>query len=98
MSKDINIRHIFNIIFTKTKIATLLKSSKTGGINSNLAGIKIKISGRLMTQRVIPRLTTRVIQKGAITRGKINYINSSRVNLKNKRGAHSITVTMSHLI
>lgn len=98
MSKDINIRHIFNIIFTKTKIATLLKSSRTGGINSNLAGIKIKISGRLMTQRVIPRLTTRVIQKGAITRGKINYINSSRVNLKNKRGAHSITVTMSHLI
>ena len=98
MSNDINIRHIFNIIFTKTKIATLLKSSRTGGINSNLAGIKIKISGRLMTQRVIPRLTTRVIQKGAITRGKINYINSSRVNLKNKRGAHSITVTMSHLI
>ena len=98
MSKDINIRHIFNIIFTKTKIATLLKSSRTGGINSNLAGIKIKISGRLMTQRVIPRLTTRVIQKGAITKGKINYINSSRVNLKNKRGAHSITVTMSHLI
>ena len=101
MSKDINVRHIFNIIFTKTKIAypkTLLNSSRIGGINSYLAGIKIRISGRLMSQRVIPRLTTRVIQKGAITRGKIKYINSSRVTLKNKRGSHSITVTMSHLI
>ena len=104
MSKDVNVRNIFNIIFTKTKIATLFKNplnsavSRTGGVNSYLAGIKIRIGGRLMTQRVIPRLSTRVTQKGAITRGKIKYINSSRVNLKNKRGAHSITVTMSHLI
>lgn len=99
MSKDINVRHIFNIIFTKTKIAsqkTVLNSSRL--INSYLAGIKIRISGRLLSQRIIPRLTTRVIQKGAITRGKIKYINSSRVTLKNKRGSHSITVTMTHLI
>lgn len=104
MSKEVNARNIFNIIFTKTKISTLFKNplkssySSTGGVNSYLGGIKIRIGGRLMTQRVIPRLTTRVTQKGAITRGKINYINSSRVNLKNKRGAHSITVTMTHLI
>ena len=100
MSKDINARNIFNIIFTKTKIATLFKNplAVSRSINSYLAGIRIRIGGRLMTQRVIPRLTTRVTQKGAITRGKIKYIKSSRVHLKNKRGAHSITVTMSHLI
>ena len=101
MSKDVNVRNIFNIIFTKTKFNGVGQTpNKIGprGVNSYLAGIKIRISGRLMTQRVIPRLTTRIIQKGAITRGKINYINSSRVNLKNKRGAHSITVTMSHLL
>jgi hypothetical protein len=106
MSKDVNVRNIFNIIFTKTKFSGVgmhgpnptSTLGQSRGVNSYLAGIKIRISGRLMTQRVIPRLTTRVIQKGAITRGKINYINSSRVNLKNKRGAHSITVTMSHLL
>lgn len=51
-----------------------------------------------MTQRIVPRLSSRVTQKGAVARAKINYINSSRVNLKNRRGAHSVTVTMSHLI
>jgi hypothetical protein len=51
-----------------------------------------------MSQRVIPRLSTRIIQRGAISKGKVNYVDWSRVNLKNKRGAYSITVTMSHVL
>ena len=102
MTKKIPVRNIFKFIFSKTLITTLnkspLKKGTTGNINSVLAGINIKVGGRLMTQRVVPRLTSRVTQKGAVARGKINYINSSRVNLKNRRGAHSVTVTMSHLI
>ena len=102
MTKKIPVRNIFKFIFSKTLITTFnkspLKKGTTGDINSVLAGIKIKVGGRLMTQRIVPRLSSRVTQKGAVARAKINYINSSRVNLKNRRGAHSVTVTMSHLI
>lgn len=100
MSKKVHVRNIIKYIFSKTIIHSRTTNNLTNKgsiIPSFLGGIKIKIGGRLMTQRVIPRLSTRVIQRGAIARGKINYVDWSRVNLKNKRGAHSITVTMSHV-
>jgi len=65
---------------------------------SFLAGIKIKIGGRLMTQRIVPKITTRHSQRGATATGKVTYLDWSRVTLKNKRGSHSITVTISHVI
>lgn len=65
---------------------------------SFLAGIKIKIGGRLMTQRIVPKITTRHSQRGATATGKVTYSDWSRVTLKNKRGSHSITVTISHVI
>jgi len=101
MSKKIPVRSIFNLIYRRT----ILYSKTTADLQykysitkSFLAGIKIKIGGRLMTQRVIPRKSSRVFQRGAIATGKVTYVDWSRVNLKNKRGAHSITVTMSHVI
>jgi hypothetical protein len=51
-----------------------------------------------MTQKAIPRLTSRIMQRGAIKQSKVTYVDWSRINLKNKRGAHSITVKMSHVI
>jgi len=101
MSKKIHVRNIFKYIFSKTIIHSKRVNNLTNKgsiIPSFLAGIKIKIGGRLMSQRVIPRLSTRIIQRGAIARGKVNYVDWSRVNLKNKRGAYSITVTMSHVL
>jgi len=101
MSKKIHVRNIIKYIFSKTVIHSKRVNNLTNKgsiIPSFLAGIKIKIGGRLMTQRVIPRLSTRVIQRGAIARAKVNYVDWSRVNLKNKRGAYSITVTMSHVL
>jgi hypothetical protein len=101
MSKKIHVRNIIKYIFSKTVIHSKRVNNLTNKgsiIPSFLSGIKIKIGGRLMTQRVIPRLSTRVIQRGAIATGKVNYVDWSRVNLKNKRGAYSITVTMSHVL
>jgi hypothetical protein len=51
-----------------------------------------------MTQKVIPRISSRVLQRGPTSPSKVTYVDWSRVNLKNRRGAHSITVTMSHII
>lgn len=101
MTKKVPVRNIIRFIFSKTIIHSNRTNNLTNRgsiIPSFLGGIKIKIGGRLMTQRVIPRLSSRVIQRGAIARGKTNYVDWSRVNLKNKRGAHSITVTMSHVL
>jgi len=101
MSKRIPVRSIFNLIYRRTILYSKTKADlqyKYSITKSFLAGIKIKIGGRLMTQRVIPRKSSRVFQRGAIATGKVTYVDWSRVNLKNKRGAHSITVTMSHVI
>lgn len=101
MSKKIHVRNIIKYIFSKTVIHSNRVNNLTNKgsiIPSFLSGIKIKIGGRLMSQKVIPRLSTRVIQRGAIATGKVSYVDWSRVNLKNKRGAYSITVTMSHVL
>jgi len=62
-------------------------------IPSFLSGVKIKIAGRLLTQRVIPRKTVKIIRRGAFARGKVNFLDIARYTSKNKRGAFSITVT-----
>lgn len=66
-------------------------------IPSYLSGIKVRLGGRLITQRVVPRFTVQSLQIGSLARGKVNFTDSSRITLKNKRGAFSFTVTTSHI-
>lgn len=67
-------------------------------INSNfvslahLSGLNIKISGRLMREPIIPRLTTKKFEKGFTAKGKINYSDVARFTNKNRKGAFTITV------
>ena len=93
------LRKIKNNIFRGAK--TINSNTYLNNINSNipsyLAGIKIKVAGRLLTQRVIPRKTVKIINKGALARGKVIYLDSSRFTNKNKRGAFSITVFTGHV-
>ena len=67
-------------------------------IPSALSGIKIKVAGRLMTQRVIPRKTIKLISKGSLSRAKTMFVETSRFTNKNKRGAFSITVSIGHQV
>jgi Mitochondrial ribosomal protein (VAR1) len=66
-------------------------------IPSYLSGIKVRLGGRLITQRIVPRFTVQSLQIGSLARGKVNFTDSSRITLKNKRGAFSFTVTTSHI-
>jgi len=61
-----------------------------------LSGMKIRIAGRLLTQRVVPRKTVKTTVRGALATGKVNYSEMARITKKNKRGAFSITVTSGH--
>ena len=60
-----------------------------------LAGIKLKVAGRLMKEKVIPRKTTKKFSKGSSSTGKINFTDTSRFTSKNRRGAFSITISSS---
>src|ERR1700729_3073274 len=77
LSKRIPVRSIFNLIYRRTILYSKNKADlayKYSITKSFLAGIKIKIGGRLMTQRVIPKKSSRVFQRGAIAKGKVTYV------------------------
>lgn len=61
-----------------------------------LIGIKIKLGGRISSQKVIPRFTTLSKQQGAFARNKSDFTTTSRFTDKSRRGAFSFTVTIGH--
>jgi hypothetical protein len=98
ISNIVKLRFIIKKLFTIAKIKkTNNFSNKSSIIPSYLSGFKIRVAGRLLTQRVIPRLTVKTIQRGTLARGKAKFVDSARFTNKNKRGSFSITVTMGHV-
>jgi len=65
---------------------------------SYLSGINVRLGGRLMTQGMRARYTVQTKQSGSLARAKVEFVERSRFTGKNKRGAYSFTVTMSHVI
>jgi hypothetical protein len=99
MVNKIKLRRILRRFFNNAKIfnPTKMITNKISKIPSFLSGVKIKIAGRLLTQRVIPRKTVKTISKGSLARGKLIFLEKGRFTNKNKRGAFSITVTTGHI-
>lgn len=65
-------------------------------VPTNVTGIRIRVSGRLAKQRVVPKRTVRNAYKGGITNTRLDIIESSQITGKNKRGAYCIKVWVSH--
>ena len=63
---------------------------------TQLTGFKIRISGRLARQRVVPKKTVKTTYKGAISPNKHNLVEEATFTGKNKKGAYSIRVWTSH--
>jgi len=96
MINKIKLRIIIRKLFEKAVIKNLNKitgKTKLNIIPAFLSGINIRVAGRLLTHRVIPRQTIKITRRGASARGKINYSDVARYTNKNKRGAFSITVS-----
>ena len=98
-----NIRNRFRTLvdntfnFSKIKNPTkmiMLKNSRISILPSFLTGIKIRLGGRLLSQKVVPRFTVQTFQEGSLARTKANVVTSSRFTHKNKRGTFSITVSV----
>ena len=62
-------------------------------IPAYISGLYIKIGGRLMREPIIPRITTKKFEIGAIANGKVNFVDSARITKKNKKGAYTIKIT-----
>lgn len=104
LSKLINIiqvRVIMKRFFNKAIIKNPIKISNNNlviKIPSLLSGLNIRIGGRLLTQRIIPRKTVKTIRKGTLSKGKINFLDESRYTNKNKRGAYTLVVSIGHYL
>ena len=96
MINKIKLRIIFRKLFEKAVIKNLNKvtgKTKFNILPAFLSGVNIRVAGRLLTHRVVPRKTVKIIQRGAAATGKINFSDVARYTNKNKRGAFSITVS-----
>jgi hypothetical protein len=96
----IKLRIIAKKLFRKAVIkkkynlkSTCLATNKVNIIPSFLSGINIKMAGRLLYRRIVPKKTVKIIRRGAVSRSKINYLDVARFTNKNKRGAYSITIS-----
>jgi hypothetical protein len=103
MIKRTKIRIFLNKLFRRAVIKNPFKINfnlkgpkKVMVLPAFLSGMKIRIAGRLLTQRVIPRKTVKTTIRGALATGKVNYSEVARLTKKNKRGAFSITITSGH--
>jgi hypothetical protein len=96
----IKLRRIVKIFIGKS-IKNTITSTNDLSINKNLipsalSGIKIKVAGRLLTQRIIPRKTVKINSNGALSKNKAIFVETARFTNKNKRGAFSLTVSIGH--
>lgn len=111
-NKKVRFRPMILKLIKYTKIIRFNESSiqtlPAGGVSdTNIAkycnptailGMKIKLGGRIFSQKVVPRFTSITKQKGAFARTKSDFSTKSRFTNKSRRGAFSFTVTMSHKI
>jgi hypothetical protein len=78
LSKTVSVVNIINLVFgniilySKNEANYVYNYSIT---KSYLSGAKIKIGGRLMTQKAIPRISSRIIQRGSISPNKVTFSN-----------------------
>lgn len=92
----IQLRIIMQTFFKKAMIQNPMKIWNAFFTSSNISGIQFIIGGRLMTQKIVPRQTVKMIRKGSLSRGKWDYLDKARFIHKNRRGAYSLTISIGH--
>ena len=60
-----------------------------------ISGLYFYIGGRLMREPIIPRITSKKLEKGAISSGKINSLNITQLTKKNRKGAFTLKVSLA---
>lgn len=63
-----------------------------------ISGLYIHINGRLMREPIIPRLTTKKFEKGAIATGKVSSLDKTQITKKNRKGSFTLNITLAQNI
>jgi len=58
-------------------------------------GIRIRLAGRLKTERFKPKKTVQTVQIGSLSKNLVNFVNTASFTAKNKKGTFNITVWLS---
>lgn len=101
IANKIKLRRILKKLFKAVIIKNptrLINRKRFSVLPCIMAGLSVKIAGRLLTQRVIPRRTVKFNQKGSLSRTKSVFIENARFTNKNKRGSFSITVASGYYL
>lgn len=62
---------------------------------SHIVGIKVRVSGRLMTERSRPRQSVQTMQIGTFSKGNLSLVDAGSFSTKNKKGAFTVKVWIS---
>lgn len=97
-------KYFVNASFKSAKIDNPSNYNRKRNINksflhnasSSITGIKMKLGGRILAQRIVPRFTSQTFQEGSLTRSNASFVTSSRFTNKNRKGTYSITVSIGH--
>ena len=64
--------------------------------STKVTGIKIRVSGRLNKEKIVPRKTVKTIQIGNLNKKSVSFVDSGSYLSKNKKGSFNVKVWMSH--
>ena len=73
---------------------SLNNSKNSFSFPSNISGVNIKLAGRALNERVIPRLTVKRAQRGSFNRLNAKLIEKSMFTDKTRKGSFSFTVIL----
>ena len=99
MINKMKLRRITRRLFNKAVVKSIKKINNNDQVNiipAFISGITIKVAGRLMKYKVIPRKTVKIVRRGSSSIGKVNFSDISRYTNKNKRGSFTITIKSGH--
>ena len=63
-------------------------------IPTYLSGMKIRIGGRLIREKVIPRISKKIYERGASSIGKVNFLDTSSITKKNRKGSYTLKISL----
>lgn len=91
---------IQDILFDKASIVKTTESAKVlaSELPSQIVGIKIRVSGRLVTERSKPRQTVQTAQIGSFAKDNKALVDAASFSTKNKKGAFTVKVWISQRI
>lgn len=91
---------IVSKLLGKVSIVKDIKAPKSlaSELPSQIVGIKVQVSGRLVSERSRPRFTVQTAQIGSFTNDKRALIDMSSYSTKNAKGAFTIKVWISQRV